>query len=194
MFIRKFGDLTPGTLFVTKRGKKFVKSNGIIGFNAIELQTGNDKSFDESIEVYVSLEYAKRYKHTPDPLLQWEDYEIMIFGANQLGQHLGGAARFATEKRGAVMGEIHRTGNTYGLVTVNFPVGDAPPSRLTVEELEEEFALCMQAVTVEQNKIFYLTKVGLGIGGWELEDVKACFKKTYVPSLQPNLIYPIEFE
>jgi hypothetical protein len=140
-----------------------------------------------------------RFKYTPDPTkgdapLFLEANEVFVFGANKEGKHLGGAAYAAHHDCGAVMGEIHRTGRAYGLVTLYVPTSMNPgaPKRITQEELEEEFKLFFAQVLLEPEKTFYLTRVGLGIGGWQLKDVLNAFRKHYIPAFHTNVVLPGE--
>ncbi|MEO6301868.1 MAG: hypothetical protein ABIP51_01730 [Bacteroidia bacterium] len=141
----------------------------------------------------------KRYEYTPDPMTDLMTNEVFVFGANQLGEHNGGSAYAAKKFYGAVQGEIHRTGRCYGLVTINFPTGTTDkilgrePNRITFEELSEEFKDFFKAAELESEKIFYLTKVGLGIAGWSLEEVKAAFNLSYMPGRHKNVVIPIDF-
>lgn len=139
----------------------------------------------------------KRYEYTPDPLPKGDlrANEVFVFGANQLGEHGGGSARAAVDDMGAVWGEIHRTGRCYGIVTLLFPTkGSGFPQRVTKEELDAEFELFFKATMLEPEKTFYLTKVGLGIAGWTIEEVKDSFWKHYCRARHKNVIFPIEFE
>lgn len=145
-----------------------------------------------------------RIEFTPDPTmgdtpLTLNKNEVFVFGANQLGAHGGGSARAAAQYYGAVEGEIHRTGRSYGIVTLLFPTGTGTGSTITVPtpitqaELEEEFRVFFKQTRLEKEKAFYLTKVGLGIAGWEFGDVFAAFKKHYKPNLHKNVVLPKEF-
>lgn len=136
----------------------------------------------------------KRFKFTPDPILNLETNEVFVFGANSLGHHGGGSARAANLHYGAVWGEIHRTGRSYGLVTMQFPSSETGEvKRLTSEELNQEFKRFFAQVELEKDKHFLLTKVGLGIAGWSVEEVKKCFLDNYDVIKHQNLTYPIEF-
>lgn len=132
----------------------------------------------------------KRFKNTPDPIPSLLKNEVFVFGANQLGMHIGGSAKAASINYGAVMGEIHRTGRCYGIVTIYFETVNP----MTFSELEKEFELFFKQVELEKEKEFLLTKVGLGIAGWELTDILACFNKFYNPKIHTNITIPIEFE
>jgi hypothetical protein len=148
---------------------------------------------------------TKRLEYTPDPTLGdaplvLNHNEVFVFGANQIGSHGGGSAAAAVKFYDAIWGEIHRTGRSYGIVTLNFPSGSVegkPPvntiSRITQDELNKEFKLFIKATELEPEKIFYLTKVGIGIAGWSLNDVMYAFNLSYKPNRHPNIVLPKEF-
>ena len=141
-----------------------------------------------------------RLKNTPDPTLGDKPLvlnanEVFVFGANSLGIHAGGSAFAAQKFYGAILKEIHRTGRSYGLVTIKFTKeDDFAPERISQKELEEEFELFIKQTELENEKTFYLTKVGLGISGWDINDVVSAFKKCYNQKLHLNIVIPIEFE
>ena len=147
-----------------------------------------------------------RLQYTPDPTqgdkpLVLEPNEVFVFAANQLGHHGGGSARAALDQYNAVYGEIHRTGRCYGLVTLNFPTGTSEgqtaikaPERITQEELEKEFKLFIKQTIIEKEKTFYLTKVGIGIAGWDIKDVIKALAKHYRPKRHKNIVLPKEFD
>lgn len=138
---------------------------------------------------------TKRFKHTPDPMPDLKPNEVFVFGANQLGHHYGGSARAGMDKFGAVFGEIHRTGQCYGLVTILYPTSttEGAPQRITKRELNKEFKLFLKATKLEPEKVFYLTKVGLGVAGWSLEEVKDSFWRYFDLDVHTNVVFPIEF-
>lgn len=135
----------------------------------------------------------KRLEFTPDPTmgdapLFLQTNEVFVFGANELGSHRAGSAKAAVDFYGAVMGEIHRTGRSYGIVTL-----DKTFKKISIESLRYEFRSFIKQTELEPEKTFYLTKVGLGIAGWKLEEVVFCFTRFYFPSKHTNIILPKEF-
>jgi hypothetical protein len=147
-----------------------------------------------------------RLEFTPDPTLGdaplvLEPNEVFVFGANSEGAHGGGSAYAANKFYGAVWGEIHRTGRSYGIVTLTFPTGmvnkdqkgSFEKTRITNEDLAKEFELFFATTQLEPEKTFYLTKVGLGIAGWELDEVLEAFNQWYMPSIHTNVVLPVEF-
>jgi len=139
-----------------------------------------------------------RFKNTPDPIPNLIANEIFVFGANSLGNHGGGAARAAALYYGAINGEVHRTGRCYGLVTLNWSGKDDEETfsstKLSHDELVEEFRLFLRQTELESEKTFYLTKVGLGIAGYTVEEIVFALAKSFGGKKYNNLVLPIEFE
>ena len=139
----------------------------------------------------------KRFLNTPELMPEiLLPNEVFVYGANSLGQNLGGAAKAASLHYGAVMGEIHRTGRCYGLITLDWSIDCIMVRRLTSKELQQEFELFLKQVDLESEKTFYLTKVGIGIAGFELDEIVLPLKAAILNSnkVRTNLILPIEFE
>lgn len=132
----------------------------------------------------------KRY--TPDPITELKENEIFVFGANYQGIHGAGAAKAAADFYGAKYGVGKGfTGRCYAFPTVVFPGAVHKLSTASLHEEMKDFLKC-----VEQNPdlTFMLTKVGCGLAGVKVEEMKEVFKAHYNPELHTNLVYPIEFE
>lgn len=142
--------------------------------------------------------------YTPDPKQAWLPNEVMVFGSNKQGHHYGGAAHFAHKALGAEWGVGEgRTGQTYAFPTLNFATTDLQNDpgqfeglshRVTQTEFDASFVRLKEAILAEPDKIFYITKLGLGIAGWELFDVHKSFWDSGIAFECPNAIYPAEFE
>ncbi len=60
--------------------------------------------------------------------------EIFVFGSNREGRHGAGAAKYAVEHHGAVIGQPHGLqGASYAIVTKELRGGKAP---VTLDEIE----------------------------------------------------------
>lgn len=136
-------------------------------------------------------------RHTPECIDTLADNEVFVFGSNRNGNHYSGAARIAYERFGAEwgVGEGH-TGQSYALPTL-----DENMERVTEDELIDSFAKMIGYADDNRQLTFLLTKVGCGIAGWDIEDVKRCFWKG-VAAVSPdpewrgipsNVIIPEEF-
>ena len=131
---------------------------------------------------------------TPEKIDRLEDNEIFVFGSNANGNHYGGAARVAFDKFGAEWGVGEGlTGNTYAIPTL-----DKNMEKVTNLKLVRSFIKFIEFAKENDSKKFYLTKVGCGIAGWTIEEVKeilwvaakACFPECKLPS---NIVIPEEF-
>lgn len=108
---------------------------------------------------------------TPDYIYELKENEVFVFGSNKNGNHFGGAAKLAYEKFGAQwgVGEGH-TGQSYAIPTLNENM-----EKVTEKELEDSFFKFFQYADDNRQFLFYVTKVGCGIAGWDLEEVKRIF-------------------
>jgi len=140
--------------------------------------------------------FNKRYNYTPENLKKLESNEVFVFGSNTEGKHAGGAAAVAFESFGAVMGQaVGMQGQSYAIPTMT-------PDGFKVSPVDLLKSLLDFVSYVEQNqdKIFYLTKIGTGIAGWSMREVRRIFwtavdfvKPEEECSLPANLVIPYEF-
>jgi len=138
-------------------------------------------------------------KYTPENIVNLDENEIFVFGSNEAGIHGAGAARIAFLKFGAEMGLGNGlSGNSYAIPTKDRNVETLPLDK--VKSYIDEF---IGFVLNHQNLTFYLTKIGCGLAGFTIEEIKNIFwevieeyrtessKEQYLPS---NLIIPKEFD
>lgn len=138
-------------------------------------------------------------KYTPENIVNLDENEIFVFGSNEAGIHGAGAARIAFLKFGAEMGLGNGlSGNSYAIPTKDRNVETLPLDK--VKSYIDEFIVF---VLKHQNLTFYLTKIGCGLAGFTIEEIKNIFwevieeyrtessKEQYLPS---NLIIPKEFD
>ncbi len=93
-----------------------------------------------------------------------------MFGSNLQGQHLGGAARVAYDKFGAVWGQgVGIQGQSYAIPTMQGGVETIKPYVDKFIELAREW---------DQNT-FYVTRIGCGIAGFSDEDIAPLFDAAY---------------
>jgi hypothetical protein len=123
-------------------------------------------------------------KYTPENIVKLKPNEIFVFGSNLDGAHYGGAAKIAVERFGAIMYQgIGLQGQSYA-----FPTLDNYLQKVDKTFLEEQRDLFYKCAKENKDKTFYLTKIGLGIAQYSLEEIKPLFKKKL-----SNIIYPKEF-
>ncbi|MBR2476452.1 MAG: hypothetical protein IKB57_08000, partial [Bacteroidaceae bacterium] len=59
----------------------------------------------------------------PDFITELSENEIFVFGSNLEGRHVGGAARIAYDKFGAIWGQgVGLQGNAYAIPTMHGPI------------------------------------------------------------------------
>lgn len=137
-------------------------------------------------------------KYTPEAITELQENEVFVFGSNEGGLHMGGAANVAYHKFGACWGEGKgHHGQSYAIPTLDSKLG-----KITRTELKKNIAEFVSYVLMNQNLTFYLTKIGCGIAGWDIEDVKELFwqaieeestEEASEQSLPANLVIPQEF-
>lgn len=137
-------------------------------------------------------------KFTPERIDELKPDEIFVFGSNMNGAHMGGAARIAYENFEATWGESEGlTGRSYAIPTL-----DENMEKVSESALEASVDKFIDFVLINQQLTFYMTKIGCGIAGWDIEDVKKIFWKVIEEErteeadeqfLPANLIIPQEF-
>ena len=129
--------------------------------------------------------------YTPEKITHLDEDEIFVFGSNLNGEHIGGAARVAYENFGALWGVGEgMTGRTYALPTL-----DKNMECVSSGALYESFKRFIEVVKNNPQFTFYLTKVGCGIAGWNLEEIRKIFWDSLGESnvFPHNLIIPYDF-
>lgn len=107
-------------------------------------------------------------KFTPEKIMNLDEDEIFVFGSNLAGRHLGGAARVAAQKFGAIYGQgVGLQGQSYAIPTMQGGVETIKPY---VDEFIEFARNC------DQNT-FYVTRIGCGIAGFSDEEIAPLFRE-----------------
>ena len=146
---------------------------------------------------------VRKFEFTPDPMTEADlgENDILIIASNDKGQHGGGSARFAFDKLGLEWGlgeGISSNGRVYAFPTLHFPeTGRKDPLGITKyshQELIDSFFKLYDVIRNNPSKTFYLTKVGCGIAGFSIEEMKDLFNVVFDEKTMPyNLVIPIEF-
>ncbi len=98
--------------------------------------------------------------------------EIFVFGSNQSGLHLGGAAK-AAMKWGAIYGQAEGLqGSTYAIPTVDEKVMDA----LSPEEIAPYVSRFIEFAKEHQEYTFLVTEIGCGIAGRTVSEIAPLFQ------------------
>jgi len=96
---------------------------------------------------------------------------IFVFGSNDAGYHLGGAARVALEQYGAVMGQGEGLyGQSYALPTM-----DRLLNPLSIEGVGASVEHLIEFADIRPDLTFRVTRVGCGIAGFEDADIAPLF-------------------
>ncbi len=120
-------------------------------------------------------------KYTPPKITSLKSNEVFVFGSNLAGHHGGGAARFAYNKFGAIWGQgVGLQGQSYAIPTMHGGVE-------VIKPYVDEFIAFARKHT---DLIFYVTKVGCGIAGFEISEMAPLFAKARGIS---NIVLPKEF-
>lgn len=123
----------------------------------------------------------KRIEFTPENINSLKGNEIFVFGSNLAGQHLGGAARVAREKFGAVMGKgVGLQGQSYAIPTMQGGVE-------TIEPYVNEF---IQFAKSHPELKFYVTRIGCGIAGFSDKEIAPLFNRAFDLA---NVVLPESF-
>lgn len=126
----------------------------------------------------VSRVHAGPVRPAPARITRLDDDEIFVFGANEQGRHHGGAARFALDHFGAILGQgSGLQGRSYALNSM---------SGLTV--LAEETRAFLGFARSHPLLTFLVTEVGCGIAGHTPSEVAPLFA-----SGPPNVRLPQSF-
>lgn len=128
---------------------------------------------------------------TPEYITELKPNEIFVFGSNENGAHMGGAAKIAYNKFGAEWGvSVGRTGQTYAIPTLDRDMERVEPEMLYINILD-----FVRYVRKNSNLKFYLTKIGCGIAGWSVKEVKKILWEVLneVNDFPDNLIIPKDF-
>ena len=124
--------------------------------------------------------------YTPEFITSLKSNEVFVFGSNLNGNHVGGAAYQALEKFGAEMGNAEgMQGQSYAIPTL-----DKNMERINLTDLEHSIGRFYDYADEHPDLIFYLTKIGCGIAGYEVSDIATVVNCRDIPA---NVIIPEEF-
>ena len=104
---------------------------------------------------------------TPEKIDRLAKNEIFVFGSNAKGLHHGGAAKTATEKFGAIMGQGH------GLQGKSYAIN----SMSGLSDMTEEIKAFCEFARNKPEKHFLVTPIGCGIAGYRPEEIAPLFKE-----------------
>ena len=111
-------------------------------------------------------------KYTPENITELKPNEVFVFASNFKGQHFGGAAKVAHEKFGAVWGVGYgHTGQCFAIPTLKVGASSGSLEKLNLWEIDTMVKAFFLYAKYNPDLTFYFTKIGLGIAGYELEEI-----------------------
>ena len=117
---------------------------------------------------------------TPSQVNVLADGEIFVFGSNFQGAHMGGAARVAKDKYGAVWGIGEGLqGKSYAIPTM-----EGIDNMIPAIERFTSFAKQHQELK------FFVTAIGCGIAGYQADEIAPFFLNA---AYLPNVFLPLSF-
>jgi hypothetical protein len=117
---------------------------------------------------------------TPSQVNVLEEGEIFVFGSNARGLHMGGAARVALEKFGAIMGQGEGLqGQSYAIPTME-----------GLANLQAAVKRFDQFAREHRELKFFVTAIGCGIAGYTPEEIAPLFFET---AKLRNIYLPLSF-
>lgn len=124
---------------------------------------------------------------TPEDIQVLPKGFIFVFGSNESGIHMSGAAKFAKEKCGAIYGQ------GYGFMVESFaiPTKDWDIRTLPLEKIEHYVEGFIRFTRrAHDNWKYYVTKIGCGLAGLTPEQIAPMFSSVRD---QANIWLPQEF-
>lgn len=118
---------------------------------------------------------------TPAQVTSLKDNEIFVFGSHAEGSHQGGAAAYAVQKFGAIVGQAE------GLQGKSYAI---PTTGVSKEDMEQAVYRFMEFARQHPELKFFVTKIGCGHGGYVESEVASMF--VYAPDID-NISLPAEF-
>lgn len=123
---------------------------------------------------------------TPENIQSLPENNIFVFGSNLDGKHYGGAAKVAFYDFGAIMGQAEGLqGQSYAIPTVGSNFG-----AMTFGEVDTYVDNFIEVAKNNPDKIFWVTKIGCGIAGFTIAEMKTLFTSKELPK---NVRIPVEF-
>ena len=107
--------------------------------------------------------------------------QVFVFGSNLMGDHMGGAAKFAYERRGASTGLGQGLAERWSSVDRMDVRSYALPTMamlgvpLTLEGVRAAVTLFKVFAYIREDLEFFVTPVGCGIAGFKHEDIAPMF-------------------
>ena len=113
------------------------------------------------------------------------DEPVFVFGSNLTGIHGAGAAKYARQRHGAIIGiGSGPQGNSYAI-----PTKRTPRETLSLDEIESYVRDFLDYARKHPELTFLLTAIGCGLAGYKPYQIAPMFKDA-----PTNVIKPAEFK
>ena len=101
-----------------------------------------------------------------------QQQEILVFGSNLSGIHGAGAARYALQHHGAIMGQgMGLQGSSYALPTKGVKISFMP-----LEDIARHVMAFINFTKIRPDLTFRVTRVGCGLAGFKDEEIAPLFR------------------
>ena len=128
---------------------------------------------------------------TPEKIQYINENEVFVFGSNTVGHHLGGAAKTATDKFGAVWGvNSGITGRCYAVPTVDLDPKTRYVEKMPLIYIRHKIVDLINYAKRHKYKTFFITEIGCGIAGFTIDEIAPLFKEAIKVN---NIHLPLRF-
>lgn len=104
-----------------------------------------------------------------------KENQIFVFGSNELGEHIGGAAKQSREEFGAIMGQARgEQGQSYAIATL-----DEHFEQLSLASIQAQLYVLSEHAKENPDKEYLLTPIGTGIAGFTVDEIKEILPKSF---------------
>jgi len=125
-------------------------------------------------------------KTTSPNIKKLKKNEVFVFGSNLAGNHAGGAAKFALDNFGAIMGKAEGLqGKSYAIPTLNEKF-----EKRDITDIGDSVRRFVEYAKENPENIFLVTEIGCGIAGFTPEQIALYFKSVNIPE---NIHLPESF-
>lgn len=112
------------------------------------------------------------YNTSPEVITTISSDQVVVFGSNESGKHLGGAARQAYKCWGAAYGQgFGQAGSTFAIPTMDWEL-----NQLTLAAVSFYVQRFLRYTVVYPDTTFLVTRIGCGIAGFKDEQIAPLFK------------------
>lgn len=148
-------------------GKKIVKADEAGGLYVLCTEGPHylDGQVDEPDGDLVGVRLCERHEVTAET-------DVFVFGSNLAGVHGAGAARFAVQRHGAIMGVgVGLQGLSYGI-----PTKDRQIQTMPLDDIQPFVEQFLEFAESRPDLTFYITPIGCGLAGYRRDQIRPMFR------------------